>query len=239
MGGEYLIGARTKCNFLWQGTKGDSLTKTSLPTELQCWVPQFTKRLLGVDSTGRLHSMRRKGDKWVQTDFLEGFVSSSPVVACTIVEKADLLIVFTGSAVAGISIKSDGRFGARFSPELVQTYDGPIVVANRLGLCLATNSAGQVLLSAPLKAIELGAFKADCTAPIALAPNSTTIALIGADLKLFAAIAAGNKIVKTNSDNSPVLHSDPFAMCWSKFGELLVVTFGDKTWRVFHHLSSE
>lgn len=50
--GELLIGPRSKCNFIWQGTKGGQLTKVPLPYEMASWVPMTPRRILGIDAAG-------------------------------------------------------------------------------------------------------------------------------------------------------------------------------------------
>jgi hypothetical protein len=96
-------------------------------------------------------------------------------------------------------------------------------------------SSEDVQKRAPLVGIRTGGNKAGNFAltPIALAALSATAAVVGADLKLIASTWTGEGISKTNVENSPTLHSSPIGMCWSDLAEILVVTFGDSTWRAF------
>ncbi len=83
--GELVIGARTECNFIWQGIKGGPLTKTSLPYEMAAWSAVTARHLIGLDASGRLHSLRFDSGKMVQNAFLEGFIAASPNLACSYV----------------------------------------------------------------------------------------------------------------------------------------------------------
>ncbi len=236
LGGEFLVGARSKCNFLWHGTKGGPLAKVSLPYEMVSWVPMTARRVLGIDSAGRLHSFRQEGGKWVQLDFVENFIAPSPVLACAFVEQSSHVLVFNGTIVEGVAVSADGRLETRVAPDLAAKFDAPRALTNRLGLCLALSNAGQANLSAPGKPIEIGPVKVDAESPLALAPYASMVAVTGPDLRLVAAFTTGTQVTKTSPDHSPVLHANPQSMIWTNYGELLAVSFEDRTWRVFRPL---
>ncbi len=144
--------------------------------------------------------------------------------------------MFNGTIVEGVAVSADGKLGTRVAPDLAAKFDTPRALTNRLGLCLALSTAGQANLSAPGKPIEVGAVKADAESPYALAPYVSMGAVTGPDLRLIAAFVTGAQVIKTSVDHSPILHANPQSMVWANYGELLAVTFDDKTWRVFRPL---
>ncbi len=233
LGGEYILGTRSKCNSVWQGLKGGPLSKASLPSEMAAWAPLTARRMVAVDASGRLHSLRFEGGKWLQTEYLEGFIAPTAFLACAFVERSSHVFAFNGSAVEGISVGADGRFGARVSPQLSMKFDSHKIATNRLGLCLGMSKAGKVVLSAAEAPVDLGPANTDLPAPHALAPTVPLAAIVGPDLRLSAALVNGSEAMVTEDEHSPVLESEPTNMAWTQGGELLVVSLSDDTWRIF------
>lgn len=236
LGGEYFVGSKDKCNFIWQGAKGGPLARIPLPFEMASWVPASSRRLLGVDSSGRLHSFRQESGKWVQVDFLEGFIAPSAFMICAYLEGSSHALVYNGTSVDGVTILPDGKFGERVAPALSCKYDSPQIITNRLGLCLAINKSDHASLSATGKAVDLGPVKTDATSPVALAPLAPLVAVTGPDLRLTVALVSSGEVRKSGQKHSPVLHDDPRSMVWTRNGELLVATFDDGTWGIFRPL---
>ncbi|HEY2383961.1 MAG TPA: hypothetical protein VGK48_22520 [Terriglobia bacterium] len=234
VGGEFVLGARAKCNFVWQGTKGTHLKKISLPYEMVSWTPITGRRIIGVDASGRLHSLHYEGEKWLQADYIEGFLKPSSVLTCAFSERSSHAFVFNGDAVEGVVVAADGKLGNRVAPDLMAKFDTTDTMTNRLGLCLSISSDDQARISASGKPLELGpVYPDEAKAACALAPYSALLALINPDLRLSAAAIVGSKIIKTSPENSPLLDAAPQTMVWANSGELLAVSFADKTWRLF------
>lgn len=133
----------------------------------------------------------------------------------------------------GAIVGPEGQLGTRVSPGYVIQFDTPRAITNRLGLCLAISASGAATLSGPAKPIEIGPVKADAEAPIALAQNACIVAATTPDLRLIAYSVAGAQVTATATSYSPQLHASPQSMAWTRNGELLAVSFEDKTWRVF------
>ncbi len=231
--GEVVVGAKAKCNHIWQGGRGGALTKAPLPYEMAAWGAATARRVIGVDSSGRLHSFRFDGGKWVQADFIESFISPSAALACAFVDATGHAFAFNGASIEGVAVAADGTFGGRVAPSLVCKYDMPRVVTNRLGLCAAIMKNAQAVMSAPGKMIELGATKPDAAVAHALAPARGMVAVVGTDLRLSAAAVSETEVRRTGPHYSPVLPKNPDGLVWSSRAELLVATFGDGTWALF------
>jgi hypothetical protein len=236
LGGEYIIGARTKCNFVWQGSKNGALAKLPLPSEMAAWVPVTSRRMVAVDASGRLHSLRLENSKWVQADYLETFIAPSPYLACALIERSSHVLAYNGVSVEGVIVGPDGNFGSRFAPELNATFDSEKTATNRLGLCLGMTKAGHISLSAADAPVAIGEAKPDLPVPHALAPTAPVVAFVEPDLRLSAALVRGDAAVTTETEHSPVLQSAPTNMIWTQGGEMLVVSLDDDTWRVFKPL---
>lgn len=232
-GGEFVVGAKTKSNFLWQGAKGGPLTKTPLPFEMAAWSAVSSRRLVGLDASGRLHAFRFDGGRWHQTAYLEGFISPAPGLACAYVEHLNEVFAFNGAAVEGVVLDPDGHFAARVSPALQCKYDTGRVATNRLGLCVAVTKAGTAVTSASTKPIDLGPTKPDAAATIALAQGRHLVAVVGPDLRLTASLVIGAEVRRSIANYSPVLPAIPSSLTWSPRGEVLVATFADRTWALF------
>lgn len=233
IGGEFLIGHASSCNFVWQGTKGGQLTKTSFPFEMASWVPMTPRRILAIDAAGRLHSLSYAGGKWNQTDYIENFIAPTPYLTCAFVERSSYVLVFNGETVEGAAVGAEGELGKRVAPAYTNTFDTARTITNRLGLCLALSTSGTGSLSGPDKAIEIGPVEADAIEPVALAPNAGVVAATTPDLRVIAFSVVGSQVTATAEDHSPQLHAIPQSMTWARDGDLLAVTFEDKTWRVY------
>jgi len=233
IGGAYLLGSPSNCNFVWYGTKGGDLSKTSFPFEMASWVPMSSRRILGVDASGRLHSLRYSGGRWTQDDFVEGFIEPSDLLTCAFVERSSYALVFNGQSVEGISVVSEGGFGTRVSPAYVSEFDNRPTLSNRLGLCLGISEDGSAKLSGPEKTIDLGPIDEETSEPFALASTTPLIAVVRPDLQVVAVSVLGSQVKTTSAEHSPKLHAVPQSMIWTPDGSLLAVSFDDKTWRVY------
>lgn len=231
--GEFLIGQPTGCNFIWQGTKGGQLTKAPFPYEMASWVPMTPRRILAVDSSGRLHSLRYVGGSWNQAEFIEGFISPTPFLTCAFVERSSHVLVFNGETVEGVAVGADGQLGERVAPGYAINFDTPRASTNRLGLCLALSSSGVGRLSGPEKAVEIGPVKTDADEPIAIAPNACVVAAATPDLQIIALSVVGALKTQTAASHSPQIDANPQSMVWAQDGDLLAVSFEDQTWRVY------
>jgi hypothetical protein len=233
IGGEFLIGRPSGCNFIWQGTKGGELIKAPFPFEMESWVPMTSRRILGIDASGRLHSLGYVGGKWLQTEFIEGFIQPSGFLTCAFVERSSYALVFNGDTVEGVAVGSDGKLGNRVAPSYTNKFDSARTITNRLGLCLALTTSDLGRLSGPEKPIEIGSVDSDAAEPLALAPTASIVALTKPDLRLVALSVAGAQVTVTATSHSPLLHASPQSMTWAYDGSLLAVSFEDKTWRVY------
>jgi hypothetical protein len=234
--GEFFVGSSAKCNFIWQGAKGGPLSKVPFPFEMVSWAPVSPRRLVGLDSTGRLHSFRLEAGKWVQADYVEGFIASSELLKCEFVDASSHVVAFNGEDVQGVALAPDGRFGARIDIELVCKYDMLYPSVNRLGLCVAIRESEGAVLSGPEKNILLGKVDVNAVAPIAIASGASVIAVVAPDRRLSVVYASAGKTRKSADEYSPVLQSTPESMVWAKNGEVLIVTLDDGTWGVFRPL---
>ncbi len=231
--GEFLVGRPSGCNFIWQGTKGGQLTKAPFPFEMASWAPMTPRRILAIDSSGRLHSLGYVGGRWTQTDFIENFISPTPFLTCAFVERSSHALVFNGETAEGVAVGADGELGKRVATGYAIRFDTTRTMTNRLGLCLALSTSGVGRLSGPEKAIEIGPVMTDAEEPVALAPSSSIVAATTPDLRMIALSVVGSQITVTAPSHSPELHSNPQSMTWADDGGLLAVSFGDKTWRVY------
>lgn len=233
IGGEFLIGRQSSCNFIWQGTKGGELMKAPFPFEMASWVPMTPRRILSIDTAGRLHSLSYAGGRWTQTDFIETFISPTPFLTCAFVDRSSYVLVFNGETVEGVAVGTDGELGKRVSPGYINKFDSARTTTNRLGLCLALSASGVGRLSGPEKAIEIGPVMADAAEPFALAGSACIIAATKPDLRMVALSVVGTQVTATATSHSPQLHASPQSMTWAHDGDLLAVSFEDKTWRVY------
>jgi hypothetical protein len=233
LGGEFLIGRPSSCNFIWQGTKGGELIKAPFPFEMASWVPMTPRRILSIDATGRLHSMSYAGGRWSQTEYIEAFISPTPFLTCAFVERSSHVLVFNGDTVEGVAVGADGQLGKRVAPGYAIKFDTPRASTNRLGLCLALSTSGTGWLSGLGKAVEIGPVEADANGPIALAPNACVVAATTPDLQIIALSVVGAQVTQTATSHSPQIDANPQSMVWSQDGDLLAVSFEDKTWRVY------
>jgi len=233
IGGEFMIGKRSSCNFIWQGTKGGELTKVPFPYEMESWVAMTSRRILSVDASGRLHSMSYASGRWSQTDFIDAFISPTSYLTCAFVERSSYVLVFNGESVEGVSVGADGQLGKRVAPGYAISFDTPRSVTNRLGLCLALNSSGVGKLSGLEKAIDIGPVNDEADAPIALAANASVIAAATPDLQLVALSVSGAQVTQTATSHSPQIDASPQSMVWALDGDLLAVSFEDQTWRLY------
>jgi len=238
LAGEFLIGPRmnTPCNHLWQGGKGGPLSKVPMPYEMVAWAPSTSRRVFGVDSSGRLHHLGQENGRWVQLDFIEGFIHPGTQMACAYSESTSHALVFNGVSVEGVSVESNGRFGVRVAPELGCTFDTSNVHTNRLGLCLSVSSGGKLTLSGPVKGIDLGTTLPESTFSQSLALLAPLVAFVAPGNKIYAAQLIGDEVLKTHANYSPLLHDAPESIAWTRRGGLLAVTFKDRTWQVFRPL---
>lgn len=233
VGGEFLIGPPSGCNYIWQGTKGSDLIKAPFPFKMESWVPMTARRILAVDDSGRLHSLRYMNGKWIQSDFIEGFILPSDVLACAFVERSSYALVFNGETVEGVAVGADGDFGMRVAPDYVNKFDSAPVLTNRLGLCLGLSTTGVGRLSGPGKAIDVGPVEEEQAEPFALAPAAAVLAIVKPDLQMIALSVSGSQVTTTAKSHSPQLEASPQSVAWAQDGTLLAVTFEDKTWRVY------
>jgi hypothetical protein len=233
LGGEFLIGQPSSCNFIWQGTKGGELIKAPFPFKMESWVPVTPRRILAIDDSGRLHSLRYVSGKWSQIDFIEGFILPTAFLACAFVERSSYALVFNGETVEGVAVGADGELGKRVAPGYANKFDSAPVITNRLGLCLALSTTGVGRLSGPEKAIDIGPVEAGAVEPFALAPTASVLAVTRPDLRMVALSVVGTQVTTTATSHSPQLHASPQSTTWAQDGGLLAVTFEDKTWRVY------
>ena len=197
------------------------------------WVPITARRILAIDDSGRLHSLRYSNGKWTQADFIEGFILPSNVLACAFVERSSYALVFNGETVEGVAVGADGELGQRVAPDYANKFDSAPVLTNRLGLCLALSTTGVARLSGPEKAIDVGKVEGDAAEPFALAPAASILAVVRPDLRMVALSVAGTQVTTTATSHSPQLDASPQSVTWAQDGTLLAVTFEDKTWRVY------
>jgi len=233
LAGEFLIGQPSGCNFIWQGAKGGGLTRAPFPFKMESWVPLTPRRILAIDDSGRLHSLRYVDGKWIQIDFIEGFIPPTAFLACAFVERSSYALVFNGETVEGVAVGPDGELGKRVAPSYANKFDRPPVITNRLGLCLAASTTGVGRLSGPGKAIDIGPVEAGATESFALAPTASVLAVTRPDLRMVAISLIGTQVTTTATSHSPQLHASPQSITWAQDGSLLAVTFKDKTWRVY------
>jgi hypothetical protein len=233
LAGEFIVGPRLKCNFVWHGTKGTDLKKFSFPYEMASWVPITARRIIGIDSAGRLHFLRFEGEEWHQSDYIEGFSNPTTFLTCAFQERTSHVFVFNGTSVDGVILDAEGKLGDRIAPETSIKFDSETTLTNRLGMCLAITSDGQARVSGSPKSVELGPVHPESGAPCAIAPHSGVIAITGPELQISAGVVVGSKLVKSAVEKSPVLEAAPQSMAWTNLGELLVISFEDKTWRLF------
>lgn len=231
--GEFLIGPPSNCNFIWQGTKGGHLTKAAFPFEMVSWVPVTPRRILAIDNSGRLHSLGYAAGRWNQNDFLESFISPTPFLTCAFVERSSYALIFNGETAEGVAVGAEGQLGKRVLPGYAIKFDTQLRLTNRLGLCLALTTSGDGKLSGPEKAVDLGPVDGEGQEPLALAPNACVVAATTPDSQIIALSVAGANVTRTAASHSPHLHSNPQGMTWSQDGDLLAVSFADKTWRVY------
>ena len=233
IGGAYLIGVPSKCNFIWYGTKGGDLIRTPFPFEMVSWTPMSSRRVLGVDSAGRLHSLNYAGGRWTQVDFAEGLIEPSALLTCAFVERSSHALVFNGETVEGIAVVAEGKFGTRVAPSYVGEFENGPTLSNRLGLCLGISEDGTAKLSGPEKTIDLGPIDEATPEPFALASASPFIAVVQPELQVVASSVLGSQVKSTAGEHSPKLHAIPESMMWASDGSLLAITFEDKTWRLY------
>lgn len=231
--GEFLIGRQSSCNFIWQGTKGGTLTKAPFPFEMASWVPVTPRRIVSIDSAGRLHSIGYAGGRWTQTYFIETFISPTPFLTCGFVERSSNALVFNGETVEGVAVGADGQLGKRVAPGYAIKFDTPHAKTNCLGLCLALISSGVGRVSGPENAVEIGPVNPDAEEPIALASNASVCAAITPDSKIIAVSVVGAHATQTAASHSPQIDANPQSMVWAQDGDLLAVSFEDRTWRVY------
>jgi hypothetical protein len=173
------------------------------------------------------------GGKWNQTDYIENFIPSTPYLTCAFVERSSYVLVFNGETAEGVAVGVDGELGMRIAPAYANTFDTARTITNRLGLCLALRTSGTASLSGPDKAIALGPVETDGEEPVALAPSAGMVATTTPDLRMIAFSVVGAQVTATAEDHSPQLHAKPQSMTWARDGDLLAVSFEDKTWRVY------
>ncbi len=143
------------------------------------------------------------------------------------------VFAFNGVDVEGVELSSDGQFGARVAPSLACKFDTQRIVTNRMGLCVAITKASLAVASGPAKVIALGATKPDARIAIAISSGRNIVAVIGTDLRLTAALLNGTDLIASGPSYSPILPDNPDSLLWSTRGEVLVVSFPDKTWALF------
>ncbi|NOK36517.1 hypothetical protein HMI49_25240 [Corallococcus exercitus] len=235
-GNELIIGDRSKCNFTWQGAKGSTLSKIPLPFEMAAWTPMTSRRLLGIDSSGRLHSLRQDSGKWIQADYLEGFISPTATMRLSFIDTSSHILAFNGATVEGVTVGADGKFGARVTTNLTCKYDTDQAFTNRLGLCAAAIKTGEAIASTSNKPVSLGTINLEASPSISVASHANMLALVSKDLRLSATLITATSIKKSTAAYSPVLPEAPSSMAWTKNGELLATSFADGTWGVFRPL---
>jgi hypothetical protein len=205
----------------------------TLPYEMISWVPATSRRILGIDSTGRLHSICLDKDKGIQIDYIADFTSPTAFLTCSFAEQSSHVYVFNGTGVEGVAVDAEGKLGIRVNPEIEVAFDTARALTNRLGLCVALNSEGEAAISAAGETAELGPVHAESPTPIAIAPYAPMVAVAAPDLRLTAAFMSGSSLSETKAEKSPLLDLPPQGMVWANNGQLLAVSFEDKTWRVF------
>lgn len=232
--GQLMVAPRRQVNHLWAGAKGAVLQRTALPVEMVSWTSAGTSRLVALDATGRLHSLRLEGAKWVQTDFLEGFIAASNFLACAVLRDRSTAMAFNGSACSAVALSPDGRFGTRLNAGLKCAYDTDNVVATSTGSCFALTAANVLLASGNANPLEIGPVEPKAAAvSFAAAADAPVGALVGPGLRLTAFALADERVIKSGKTLSPAIPSPPESLAWSRRGDVLVVVFEDNTWSVF------
>jgi len=229
--GRLFIGPRRGCNAIWTGLKGQTLDLVALPAELVSWSVLSGRRLVGVDASGRLHSVEFEAAKAIHHNFLGDFVPASPISVCAVHEAQSLVVVHTGNSVEAVRIENQG-FGDRVTLELASKFDTTRAVANHLGLCAGISKTGQVTLSAPKQPLELGPVAND-TMPIALAPDAAVLGTVAPDLRLAFAMFRSGKLIRSGGERSPLLRAAPSGLAWDSTGQRIVVTYPDGRWNHF------
>ena len=233
--GELLFGPRRNANALWTGAKTALIERVGLPSQLISWCRVGSRRIVGLDPAGRLHSLRLEQRKWVQTSYLEGFISPTPIMACGALSSSPMMVVaVNGTAVHGVLLDADGTFGARVSPPFVLRFDTPQVAVSATGLAAAATAAGSLVLSGASGVQDVGA-----VSRFALTPNKPLVAAVGPDLRLSVMKSTGTAAVRSDPDFSPVLPASPNGMVWDRSGRSITVTFPDGTWSVFRPVGME
>jgi hypothetical protein len=200
------------------------------------WAPAGARKLVALDAAGRLHSLRFEATKWVQADYLESSIAPTPLMTCAFDEAASHVYLYNGATTVCVALGPDGKFRERIEPQMACSFDGPVVRANRAGVCIASTKAGQAIMAGVPKGAELGAIKPDAPVPFAIAPITRRAAILGSDMRLSAMSVNGDGLRKTAPNYSPILHAPPTSLVWSRRGEFLVATFADDTWKVFKPL---
>lgn len=231
VGGQFILGLRRAANVIWRGALGDTMLRGALPVKMVSWAPLTHDRIIAVDESGRLHSLKWIGlnSRWEQTEFLGDFVAPGTVLTCGVIDSV-LAVVATGTSIEAVAVKGDGRFGDRQSIGLELEFDTETAEINNMGVIAAITSAGELVTSSGEKEQLVGSILADAPIKFALAQDAPLIAFVGDDGRFKMAIVERESVRLTDEQHSPVLPSPPESIVWTRNGECVVVTHADGTW---------
>lgn len=226
------IGPRTAANWIWHGTKGSTLPRTSLPSTLATWVPTTGGFIVGIDSSGagRLCSLRLTNGKWVQVDHIGEFIAQNKSTVVGYLPQRSTIIAMNGERVEAITFRADGCFGDRVSAPFSLRFDSEIARLNSIGVAVALKSTGQLAIATRDKPLEISAVVENTPVSFALASSAPVIAAILADHRLVAARVTASGLLLSEYSYSPILDDEPKSLCWSPDGRILVATFDAGEW---------
>ncbi len=110
--GRVFAGPRRGATTLWRGQLGDDLIEEHLPFDLSAWAPVALDRVVGLDSSGRLHYLVVEQGRWKQTDYVGGFSTSPETSEIWVSPKGDMILVMSTAGIDAVNLQPDG-FGER------------------------------------------------------------------------------------------------------------------------------
>lgn len=231
LSGSLFLGPPHNTNTIWHGTLGDNLTKVGLPFQMKVWVAVDGQRVAGVDESGRVHLLIRKGDRWEQQDFIVDFTPSAPRFVCAYISRAQTVVVGNGNTISAVKVERKG-FGDQQAVPLPLRYN-PTSDArvSSSGIAVVYNDENHTLeiVYGP-ESFEFELELAAMPNALSLRPDSPWVATVTSDRQLTICHCIDGKVIWAT--RTPTLSAEPTGLVWGMRSSFILVTF-ESSWAVF------
>jgi hypothetical protein len=232
--GTVFLGARYETDAIWIGARGQDLQRTPFPSPMISWCPVAGERLVGIDSQGKLHSLRLVDSKWHTHDYIESFATPSAITTVGVLQDGRHVLCLTGAASQGVVLDASGNYAERLDLDVKLTYNKLGARVNELGFSAAVTQPNALHVALQGAMVSAGTI-AD-SSEIAIARTAPVVAWTSPEKGLIGGILHDKQFAVTGADLAPEVVGELSGICWSSDGSILGSSYKDGRWAWYRAL---